>query len=326
MGIGHRHGDGHDDHHHHHPGGEHLTLLNARHQRVLKIAFALTFVYMIIEIAGGLTTGSLALLADGFHMFGDTMSIGIALFAAWLAHRPAPSSKSFGYQRVEILAALFNGLALLVMSVLIIRESIERFQDPVPIQAGVMMLIASGGLLINLTAAWLLHRDMHTNLNIRGAFLHVLGDLLGSVAALTAGFLILTLGWTWADPLISGFIALLVAFSATNLLRDSVQVLLEGCPKHLDGARIEQEMLAFDGVQAVHHLHIWSIDSQRVVLTAHLEVTPDAFGAALISQVQDKLKCDFGLTHVTLQLEVLPALDTASSPPNAALSKASEGC
>jgi cobalt-zinc-cadmium efflux system protein len=307
MGFGHRHhGHDHEHHGHEHPviEGEHPTLLNARHQRVLQMAFGLTFLYMVVEIAGGLITGSLALLADGFHMFGDTMSIGIALFAAWLSHRPAPAHRTFGYQRIEILAAFFNGLILIAMSAIIILESIDRLQSPVPIQADLMMVIAVGGLIINITAAWLLHRDMHTNLNIRGAFLHVLGDLLGSVAALTAGFLIFTFGWTWADPLISGFIALLVALSAVNLLRDSINVLLEGCPRHLKIDEIRREIQAYQGIEAVHHLHIWHIDSQRIVLTAHLEVLQEAFSGKTLSDIQETLKCRFGLTHVTLQMEL----------------------
>jgi cobalt-zinc-cadmium efflux system protein len=298
----------HDDpahHGHHHHGSHHLSIeLSTRHFRVLQAVFGLTCIYLVIEVAGGLLSGSLALLADGFHMFADAAGIGLSLFAAWLAHKPAPPQRTFGYQRVEILAAFFNALFLIGMSGFILYESFQRFQTPEPIKAGLMLPIAVGGLLVNLVAAKLLHADHEHNLNIKGAYLHVLGDLLGSVGAIVAGLVILFLGWRWADPLISCLISVLIAFSAFGLLKEAINVLLEGCPTHIDIEEIRQEILDFEGVQAIHNLHVWNINLQQALLTAHLEVTPEAFTGETLNRVQATLKEKFGLTHVTLQMEL----------------------
>jgi cobalt-zinc-cadmium efflux system protein len=295
------HSHHHHDHLHHHP----TLILSERHFRVLRWVFGLTFIYLVIEVVGGLLSGSLALLADGFHMFADAMGIGLSLFAAWLAHRPAPAYRTFGYQRVEILAAFFNSLLLMGMGGFILYESYERFQQPEPIQANLMLAVALGGLVVNIIAAKLLHQDHHHNLNIKGAYLHVLGDLLGSVGAIAAGLCILFFNWPWADPLISCVIALLILISATGLLKEAVNVLLEGCPSHIDIEDIREEIfLCCKGIQAIHNLHVWNIDMQRAVLTAHLEVAPDAFNGNTLSIVQATLKEKFGLSHVTLQLEL----------------------
>jgi cobalt-zinc-cadmium efflux system protein len=266
--------------------------------------FALTATYLAVEIIGGLMTGSLALLADGFHMFADAAAIGISLFAQWLSHRPASKHKTFGFQRVEIMAAFFNALLLLAMGLGILYESYERFQTPIHIRADLMLLIAVGGLLVNIISAVLLHADHQHNLNIKGAYLHVLGDLLGSAGAILAGLSVLFFGWTPADSLISMFIALLVIRSAVSLLWEAARILLEGCPSHLNIEEIRREILNCNGIQAVHHLHVWNINMQRTVLTAHLEVTPEAFSGETLSRVQQTLKSRFGLSHVTLQLEL----------------------
>lgn len=296
------------DHHHHHGGHghhHHLTLeLSARHFKVLQWVFGLTCVYLVIEVAGGLISGSLALLADGFHMFADAAGIGLSLFAAWLAHRPAPAQHTFGYQRVEILAAFFNALFLLGMSGYILYESYERFQSPEPVQAGIMMPIAIGGLLVNLVAAKLLHADHEHNLNIKGAYLHVLGDLLGSLGAIAASVCILLWGWQWADPLISGLVSLLILYSAVNLMKEAINVLLEGCPSHIDIEEIRQEILNFEGVVNIHNLHVWNINLQQALLTAHLEVSPEAYTGETLNQVQLTLREKFGLSRVTIQMEL----------------------
>lgn len=304
----------HDDHDHashahhgpeHHGHHHHLSLeLSGRHFRVLKAVFGLTCLYLVIEIVGGLMSGSLALLADGFHMFADAAGIGLSLFAAWLAHKPAPPQRTFGYQRVEILTAFFNALFLMVMSGFIMYESFERFYTPEPIKASLMLPIAVGGLIVNIVAAKLLHADHKHNLNIKGAYLHVLGDLLGSVGAIVAGLVIIFLGWRWADPLISCVISALILFSAVGLLKEAINVLLEGCPSHIDIEEIRQEIMDFEGVQAIHNLHVWNINLQQALLTAHLEVTPEAFTGETLNRVQATLKDKFGLSHVTLQMEV----------------------
>jgi len=297
---------GHSSHHHDHSGGHHhLSLaLSARHFKVLQWVFALTFLYLMVEVVGGLVSGSLALLADGFHMFADSAAIGLSLFAAWLSHRPAPAHRTFGYQRVEILTAFVNALLLVAMGVYILWESYQRFHQPEPIQANLMMIVAFGGLIVNIISAKLLHADHQHNLNIKGAYLHVLGDLLGSIGALAAGGLIWAFGWTWADPLISGGIALLITFSAYGLLCDSVNVLLEGCPSHIDIEEIHEAILAFEGVNAVHNLHVWNINMQQVLLTAHIQVKLEAYSGDTLNHVQNTLKEKFELSHVTLQLEV----------------------
>jgi len=271
---------------------------------VLQWVFGLTCIYLVIEVAGGLISGSLALLADGFHMFADAAGIGLSLFAAWLSGRPATPQRTFGFQRVEILAAFFNALFLLAMSGYIMYESYERLQSPEPIQAGIMLPIAIGGLLVNLVAAKLLHADHEHNLNIKGAYLHVLGDLLGSVGAIAASLFIMFLGWRWADPLISALVSVLILFSAVNLLKEAINVLLEGCPSHIDIEEIRQEILSFEGVLNIHNLHVWNINLQQALLTAHLEVTPEAFSGETLNRVQTTLRDKFGLSRVTLQMEL----------------------
>lgn len=286
-------------------------MLSERHFKVLRWVFVLTSLYLVVEVVGGILSGSLALLADGFHMFADSAAIGLSLFAAWLSHRPAPAHRTFGYQRVEIIAAFVNALSLIAMGVFILWESYERFASPEPIRANMMMIVAFGGLIVNIIAAKLLHADHEHNLNIKGAYLHVLGDLLGSIGALAAGGLIWAFGWVWADPVISCLIALLIIYSAMGLLKESVNVLLEGCPSHIDIEEIRAEMLAFEGVSAIHNLHVWNINLQQALLTAHIEVTPDAYNGEILNRVQKALKEKFGLSHVTLQLEVAVPLEIA---------------
>jgi len=294
---GHGHGHGHDHHH--------VTLiLSERHFKVLRWVFGLTFIYLVVEVAGGVISGSLALLADGFHMFADAMGIGLSLFAAWLSHRPAPEHRTFGYQRVEILAAFFNALLLIGMGVFILYESFERFQNPEPIQANLMLMVATGGLVVNIIGAKLLHQGHEHNLNMKGAYLHVLGDLLGSVGAILAGACIYFFDWRWADPLISCLISFLILFSALGLLKEAVNILLEGCPSHIDIEDIRREILTYEGIEDIHNLHVWNINMQRAVLTAHLEVTPEAFSGKTLNTVQQALKEKYGLSHVTLQLEL----------------------
>jgi cobalt-zinc-cadmium efflux system protein len=306
---GHQHGESHSHdssaHGHHHHDDHHMTLiLSEKHFKVLRWVFLLTFIYLMVEVGGGLISGSLALLADGFHMFADAMGIGLSLFAAWLSHRPAPQQRTFGYQRVEILAAFFNALLLLGMGAFILYESFERFQNPEPIQANLMLWVATGGLVVNILAAKLLHQDHHHNLNMKGAYLHVLGDLLGSVGAMVAGGCILFFGWHWIDPFISCLISGLILFSAIGLLKESINILLEGCPSHIDIEDIRHEILKFPGIENIHNLHVWNINMQRAVLTAHLEVTPEAFSGTTLTLVQEALKEKYGLSHVTLQLEL----------------------
>jgi cobalt-zinc-cadmium efflux system protein len=299
-------GDEHKDHsghsHDHTHDHEHHDL-SRRSTAALRGVFALTSLYLVFEVVGGWLTGSLALLADGFHMFADAGAIGIALFAQWYSHRPAPEARTFGYQRLEVLAAFINALGLVALSLFIVWESIERFQAPVAVKAGWMIPIAVGGLIINLLSLRLLHGDHHHNLNVKGAYLHIMSDLLGSLGAIVAGLLVWFFHWNLADPILSLVIAAFILINSVGLLRDAINILLEGCPPHISIDAIRAEILTFDGVLDIHHLHVWSINLQRVVLTAHLVVTPDAFSGKTLMHARDVLKKSFGLSHVTLQLE-----------------------
>jgi len=286
----HRHHDhGHGDHHH--------------YARLLGIVFALTCIYLVVEIVGGVASGSLALLADGFHMVADTAAIGMSFLASWLAHHPAPREKTFGYQRVEILAAFFNALLLLAMGVFILWEALERMQHPHFIKPGLMMGIATGGLLVNIISAWVLHGDHHENLNLKAAYFHILGDLLGSVGAMTAGWMIWAYHWAGADVLVSALIAALIIKGGVSLLRESGAILLEGCPPHLNPNEIKDSILKQGGIERVHKLHIWNINLKQTVLTAHLEVHPEAFCGKTLNDIQLRLKEEFGISHATLQME-----------------------
>ncbi len=293
-----------ETHDHAHHGHSHdVVTLSAGHVQKLWRVLALTTVYMVVEFVGGWLSGSLALTADAVHMLGDTTALGLSLLAAWFCILPARPQNTFGYQRAEVLAALFNSALLAVLALAICHEGYERFAHPAGVNAQLMWKIALGGLVVNLIAVKVLHSDSHTNMNVKGAYLHVLGDLLGSVGALIAAGLMIFGGWAWADPLISVVIALLVLRSAWMLLKDSMNILLEGCPSHIDVRDIEKTMLSFEGVEAVHNLHVWNIDSQSIVLTAHLVVQPSAYSGETMNKVQTALKEDFGLSHVTLQLE-----------------------
>ena len=271
--------------------------------RQLKMVFGLTMLYLFIEIGGAYVSGSLALLADGFHMFADAAGIGISLGAQWALHRPAPKGHTFGYQRLEVLAAFMNALGLLAMGLFIIWESVQRLQSPMTVHADVMLPIAIGGFLINLLSLKLLHAGHNHNLNVKGAYLHVFSDLLGSVGAIVAGIIIYFLHWNWADPALSVVIGILICINSIDLLKEAGNILLEGCPASIDIIELRRAMLAFPEIHEIHHLHVWNINSQNIVLTAHLVVDSQAFGGELLNRVQGELKQNFGLSHVTLQLE-----------------------
>lgn len=295
-----------DNHQHCHSGHDHSHHDHLAHDRRLGILWKvliITSLYLIAEVVGGIMTGSLALLADAGHMFADAAAIGLALFAAWFAEYPASSQKTFGYYRLEILVALFNGVLLAVISIGIIYEAIQRWQDPPEVAGGWMLAVAAGGLVVNLVSVSLLHGKHDGDLNLKGAYLHVLGDLLGSVGAILAAVLIVFLDFTLADSLISIIIALLVMFSAVKLVLEAVNVLLEGSPSHINVAQLKQEMLGLCGVISVHDLHVWTITSGKDAIAAHVVVEKDAFTAETLQCIQRCLKEKFGVSHATLQLE-----------------------
>jgi cobalt-zinc-cadmium efflux system protein len=284
-------------HAHHHGSAS-----SRRDTRRLGIVLSLTVTYMVVEAIGGLLANSLALLADAGHMLTDNLALALALFAARLSRRPPDPVRTFGYQRAEILAALINGIALLALCGFIVWEAAKRFQSPVEVQFGLMAAVAAGGLLVNLTGVWILH-DRDQGLNVRAAYLHVLGDLLGSVGALTAAGLIALFGWYWADPAASVVIAGIIVFSSVRLLLRSVHVLMEGAPAHLDASEIRDSLATMDGIGGVHDLHLWSLGGRVPLLTAHLVTDHSTAPATVLRDATRLLRERYGIEHVTLQVE-----------------------
>jgi cobalt-zinc-cadmium efflux system protein len=282
-----------------------------RSRKRLSIVLVLTAIYMIAELVGGLWTGSLALLADAGHMLADVAALILALTAVWFGARPATPHKTFGYYRLEILAALINGVGLVLISLFIFYEAYQRwFARPI-IRSKPMTLVAVGGLVVNVICAFLLHRDRDQDLNVRGAWLHVIGDALGSTGAIIAGVLIMLFGWIAADSLISVFIGLLIIWSSWHLIRDATNVLLEGTPAHINLAAVEAAILETEGVSNVHDLHVWTITSGREALSAHVIHAYSISQPALLKELRAKLLERFGVDHLTIQMETADFEDEA---------------
>jgi cobalt-zinc-cadmium efflux system protein len=271
--------------------------------RRLSLVLFLTALYMVAEVVGALWTGSLALLADAGHMFTDVAALILALTAVWFGSRPATSKKTFGYYRLEIIAALVNGVALVVISLLIFYGAYERWIDPPVVKSGPMMVVAAGGLAVNLICAWILHARHEIDLNIRGAWMHVMGDALGSVAAILAGACMAVFGWYQADAVFSVVIGLLIIWGSMRLIRESTNVLLEGTPAHINLAAVEDAILATDGVDNVHDLHVWTITSGRDALSAHVIHAHSISQPDLLRELRAKLHDRFGVDHLTIQME-----------------------
>ncbi|MGH9969820.1 MAG: cation diffusion facilitator family transporter [Pyrinomonadaceae bacterium] len=272
-------------------------------RRRLSLVLVLTAVYMVAEVVGGWWAGSLALLADAGHMLTDVAALALALTAVWFGARPATSSKTFGYHRLEILAALVNGVALVVISLLIFYEAYERWSSPPSVRGNVVMIVAAGGLVINLLCAWILHGRHEIDLNIRGAWLHVISDALGSIAAIAAGAMMSIYGWYTADPLFSALIGILIVWSSWRLIRESTNVLLEGTPAHINLAAVEDAILRTEGVADVHDLHVWTITSGREALSAHVIHGYSISQPELLKELRTKLHDRFGVDHLTIQME-----------------------
>jgi cobalt-zinc-cadmium efflux system protein len=271
----------------------------------LKLALVLTSVYMFAEAVGGWLANSLALLADAGHMLTDVAAISLTLAAIWFASRPATAKKTFGYYRLEILAAFVNGIALVLISLWVIYEAYERWLAPPEIKGFQLTSIAVGGLIINLICAYLLHGDHEHDLNMRGAWLHVIGDALGSVTAILAGALILAFGWLWADAASSFLISLIIIVGAWNLIKESVNVLLEGTPAHINLKAVEDAIRATENVEDVHDLHVWTITSGMEALSVHIIHHESVSQKALLKNVRARLHNEFGIDHLTIQMETL---------------------
>lgn len=284
----------------------HRPTAAARSRGRLVLTLALTVGFLVVEVAGGLLTGSLALLADAGHMATDAGGLGLALFAIWVAGRPPTPEKTYGFYRAEILAALVNGLVLLGVAAGILVEAWRRLGEPPAVLAGPMLAVAAAGLGVNLVGAALLRGHAAHSLNVRGAYLHVLGDALASVAVLVAAVLIMLTGWTLADPLASAGIALLIVPRTWRLLGQAVNVLLEGVPPHLDLAEIAEAMRGVAGVRRVHDLHVWTLTSGREAMSAHVVVADVAESDRLLRELHAVLHARFGIDHTTIQLEAEP--------------------
>jgi len=260
-------------------------------------------VYMIAEVLGALWTGSLALLADAGHMFTDVAALILALTAVWFGSRPATSRKTFGYYRLEIIAALVNGVALVVIALFIFYGAYERWLDPPVIRSGPMIAVAAGGLVVNLVCVWILHARHEVDLNMRGVWMHVMGDALGSVAAIVAGVCMSLFGWYAADAVFSVVISLLIVWGSIRLIKESTNVLLEGTPAHINLAAVEHAILDTTGVADVHDLHVWTITSGREALSAHVIHADSISQSDLLRELRTKLYDRFGVDHLTIQME-----------------------
>lgn len=279
----------------------------------LAFVFALTLAFAAVEIAGGILTDSLALLADAGHMLTDALGLGMALAAVWIAGRPASNARSYGAYRLEILAALFNALLLFGVAGYVLFESARRFADPPDVAAGGMLAVAVAGLAVNAVGLGLLSRGARESMNMRGAYLEVLGDALGSAAAIVAALILLTTGWRYADPLFGAGIGLFILPRTWRLLREALHVLLEGTPAYIDARAVEGAMLALPRVRAVHDLHIWAITSGMEVLSCHVVVDDPDCGQECLTEVGALLRDRFGIDHMTVQIEG-PGFDEKGPP------------
>ena len=282
---------------------EELEASRRQGTRSLRIALTVTITFMLVEFVGGLWTNSLALLADAGHMLTDAAALGLSLFAAWFMRRPATAEKTYGYFRVEILAALINGAALLMIAFFILWESYHRFQEPEAIRSIPMLVIATIGLGANLFSAWILHRCHEESLNLRGAFLHILGDVLGSMGAMMAGVAIIFWGIYWADPAVSALVSVLILISAWRLVRESVEVLLEGTPAHVNLSLMREELCRVIGVSSVHDLHVWTLTSGVHAMTCHAVVDQEGGRRRVLEQLIAVSRDQFDVHHTTIQIE-----------------------
>ncbi|MGQ0538211.1 MAG: cation diffusion facilitator family transporter [Gemmatimonadaceae bacterium] len=268
----------------------------------LRLALVFTATFMVAEVIGGILTNSLALLADAGHMLTDVGALSLSLFVAWFSRQPASPAKTYGYLRWEVLAALINGAALLAVAATILWEAVQRIRAPEPVAAGWMLAVALGGLLVNVASAWVLHPAHSHSLNARGAYLHVLGDLFGSVGTVVAAIVIRTTGWFVADPIASMVVTMLVVRSAWRLVKESVDVLLEATPAHISLGAVRSRLESIPGIEGVHDLHVWTVSSGLVAMSAHAVVQDPHEHQNVLERAIAAMQ-HFGIAHVTVQLE-----------------------
>jgi cobalt-zinc-cadmium efflux system protein len=281
----------------------HLTRGPATPVRRLWVVLGLTATFMVLEAVGGWLSGSLALLADAGHMLTDVGALALSLLTAWVARRPADQTKTYGYLRWEILAALVKGAALFGIAGWVVYEAVQRLNHPAPIRTGLFLAVAAAGLAVNLVSLALLHRSREGSLNARGAYLHVMGDALGSVGALGAAAIIWFTGWTAADPIVSVALSLLILIGAWRLLRESTEILLESVPRSVALSEVQGRILGVPGVAAVHDLHVWTVVSGMVAMSGHAVVPDLDAHPGVLEGIRDQM-ASLGIGHVTMQLEV----------------------
>lgn len=299
QGHSHSHADSFDHPHHH---GHEIS--DKVSERRIGVAALLTGSFMLVEVAGGVIAGSLALIADAGHMLSDFASLVLAWVGFRIAARPADARRTFGFRRFSVLAAFVNGLALFAVAGWIVVEAAMRLGSPHPILAGPMLAIACAGLVVNLIAFAVLHGADRDNLNVRGALLHVIGDLLGSLAAIVAALVIMATGWTAADPILSVLVAVILLRSAWSLTKDAGHILLEGAPRGLDVEAVAADLAAHvPGVLDIHHAHAWSLDERQPLMTLHARIAEGASGPDIVVALKTRLAQKHGVHHATIEIE-----------------------
>ncbi|VTR35888.1 cation diffusion facilitator family transporter [Actinobacillus pleuropneumoniae] len=273
-------------------------------KQALRLSFIIITAYMIVEAIGGFMTNSLALISDAGHMLSDAAALGLSYFAMTFGERRASKYKTFGYKRFEVLAAFINGITLIVISIYIFLEAYKRFSEPPEVMSSGMIIIASIGLIVNLAAAYILMKgDRAENLNIRSAFLHVIGDLLGSVGAIIAALLIMFFGWNLADPIASVLVSILIIVSAFRVTRDSIHILMEGAPSNINVNEVQDMLSSIQNVIEVHDLHVWTISSDFPSLSCHIVVNDIQKSAVVLKKAEDILEEQFKIKHTTIQID-----------------------
>ena len=284
----------------------------------LKWTLILTALLMLVEFIGGWLSGSLALVSDAGPMLTDVLALGLSLLAIRFATTPANAKKTYGFYRLEILAALLNGVTLIVLAGYIFYEAWQRFSSPSEIKSGLMIIVALAGLAVNVAGFFILRASSKENLNVRGAFLHVVGDLLSSVAVIIGGLIIRYTGWLVIDPILSVLIGLMILKGAYGLVRESVEILLEAAPAGIESTEIEKALSGIEGIKALHHLHLWSLSSGIHALSAHVQIDDQMTSQsdALLAEIQELLEHKFGILHTTIQFECTECADMTCSPVN----------
>ncbi len=292
------------DHAHHHHDGEENGHQH-RLQGKFRFAILLTIFVLGIEIVGGILSNSLALLSDAAHVFSDSLSLIMSWLAIYLSTRPATSSRTYGYHRTEVFAALINGVSLIAISGWIFYEAVHRFIEPEPVKSKEMLVVAIIGFIANMLIVWLFHGESHKSLNVRSAVLHVIGDALASVGVIVGGVVIYWTSWFIVDPILSCGISLIILIGAGRVTREAVHILLEGSPKHADAQKVAACISAIDSVKDVHDMHIWSLCSNYLVLSTHVAITEDASKSPheLRQEINNELQAQFGIFHTTIQIE-----------------------